>query len=354
MKILDKEIGDGNPCYITLEAGPTHNGINSAIKLVDLAAESGADAIKFQIFDPDTLVADRSLPFTYDILLDRETGLVETVSEPLYDILCRRCLTEEEWLKVKSHCDGHGLAFFSTVTDDCTFSIIEKLNLPSYKIASSDINHHPLIRKVAKLGQSVQLDTGNATLGEIEAAVDVIKSEGNDNIIIHNCPSGYPARLQSINLNLIKTIKQLFQCPAAFSDHSPGWDMDIAALALGANLIEKTITLDKTTPSVEHIMSLEPSEIKKFVRTIRDVEVAMGSGRRVLTNEEKDKRIAYRRSIYTTAAAKKGDRLSSLKVEFRRPGFGLSPIGYEESQSMVLKRDVAANECIQSTDLEPA
>lgn len=351
MKINEKEIGDGQPCYITLEAGPTHNGLMSAMALVDVAKTSGADAIKFQIFDPDHLVSDRNLLFSYEVLLDQVSGKTETIVEPLYDILCRRCLSTNEWKKIKRYCDEVGIEFFSTVSDDSTFSLIESLELPSIKIASADVNHFPLIRKIARMGKTVQLDTGNATLGEIEAAVDIIREEGNENIIIHNCPSGYPARLPSINLRMIPTIHQLFKTPVAFSDHSPGWEMDIAALALGANLIEKTITLDKTTRSVEHIMSLEPNEVSSFVQSIRDVEVALGHPRRILTDMEKDKRQSIRRSVFLPDGVVKGTRLKDAKVEFRRPGFGISPEQYEQYCDMAFRNDMNAGANVQMEHL---
>ena len=284
--IGNRQVGDGYPCFITFEAGPTHNGLKSAIKLVSLAAEAGADAVKFQIFDPDLLVADRKQLFSYEVLVDRDTGETATVEESLYELLCRRCLQTEEWKKLKAHSDSLGLAFFATVAFESDIELLEELECDSIKIASADVNHFPLIRRAARTGMCLQLDTGNATLEEIESAVDVIKAEGNENIIIHQCPSGYPARLESINLNIIRTLKQMFPYPVAYSDHTPGWDMDIAAVAIGANLVEKTITEDKTTRSVEHIMSLEPGEMKTFVKVIRDLEIAMGSNRRVLHEEE--------------------------------------------------------------------
>jgi sialic acid synthase SpsE len=222
----ERKIGDGEPCFITFEAGPTHHGLESAKRLVTLAAEAGGDAVKFQVFDPDRLVADRNLPFSYDVLLDRETGRTETVTEALYDILCRRCLSEDEWRELKRHSDSLGLAFFATVGFEKDIELLADLGCHSIKIASADVNHFPLIRKAARTGMCLQLDTGNATLGEIESAVDVIRDEGNENIIIHQCPSGYPARLESINLNIISSLKRLFPYPIAFSDHTPGWDMD--------------------------------------------------------------------------------------------------------------------------------
>lgn len=344
-------VGDGQPCFITYEAGPTHDSLASAKRLVKLAAEAGADAVKFQTFDPDRLVADKKLTFSYEVLVDRASGKLETIEEPLYDILCRRCLTEREWRELKAYSDSLGLAFFSTVSFEEDIRLLESLGCDSIKIASADVNHFPLLRMAARTGMCLQLDTGNATLGEIEAAVDVIRAEGNENIIIHQCPSGYPARLSSINLNIIPTLKRMFPFPVAFSDHTPGWDMDVAALALGANLLEKTITEDRTTRSVEHVFSLEPQDMRGFIQAIRDVEVALGSNRRIMHAEELQKRQRIRRSVYLKQAVRKGQKLADAVVEFRRPGFGIGPDRYEELLECTLAHDLPAGHCLAMDDL---
>lgn len=348
----EHKIGDGHPCFITYEAGPTHDGIDSAKKLVSLAAEAGADAVKFQIIDPDRLVADKKQPFTYDVLIDRETGETETVSEPLYDILCRRALSKDEWKEVKKRSDSLGLAFFATIGFEDEIKLLEEISCHSIKIASADVNHFPLLRLAAKTGMCLQLDTGNSTLGEIESAIDVIRSEGNENIVIHQCPSGYPARLESVNLRIIQTLKQMFGYPAAYSDHTPGWDMDVAAVALGANLVEKTITFDRMTRSVEHIMSIEPHEMKDFVQVIRDLETAMGSSRRIMMPEESKKRVAYRRSIFLAEAVKEGQKLAEAKVEFRRPGYGIPPDQYDGLLDYVFTSDLPEEHRLSFQDLQ--
>ncbi len=347
-----RKIGEGEPCFITFEAGPTHDGIESAKRLVTLAAEAEADAVKFQICDPDRLVSDKKQLFSYEILVDRQTGKTETVSEPLYDILCRRALTSNEWAEVKRHSDFLGLAFFATVGFEDEIELLEKLRCDSVKIASADVNHWPLIRRVARTGMCVQLDTGNATIGEIEEAVDIIRSEGNENIIIHNCPSGYPARLESINLNLIPTLKRMFIYPVAFSDHTPGWEMDIAAVALGANLVEKSITEDRMTPSIEHIFSLEPSEMKSFVKKIRDLEVALGNSRRVLHPDERESRKAIRRSAFLKRSVRKGSLVKDAEIEFRRPGYGISPNVLETNMKRTFSNDLPAGHMIKFSELE--
>jgi N,N'-diacetyllegionaminate synthase len=351
VKFGSREVGDGSPVFIVFEAGPTHAGLDSAKALVSHAARAGAHAIKFQIVDPDRLVADRKQVFRYDILLDRESGATETVEEPLYDILKRRVLTREQWREVKAHSDHEGLAFFATISFDDEVDLLVELGCHSIKIASADVNHYPLIRLAARTGMCLQLDTGNSNLGEIERAIDVIRAEGNENIIIHQCPSGYPAHVDSINLRIIETLRQMFPYPVAFSDHTPGATMDIAAVAMGANLVEKTITLDRTTRSIEHIMSLEPVEMAKFVRTIADVERAMGSPRRILHQAEEKRRFAYRRSVFLDAPVKVGQLLRDAKVLFRRPGFGVAPDQYEAWPDARFRYDLPAGHMVTASDL---
>lgn len=323
--IGNRTIGDGHPCFITYEAGPTHDGLQTATTLVRAAAEAGADAVKFQIIDPERLVADRKQLFGYEYLVDRRTGETREKSEPLYDILKRRALTRDEWRELKALSDSLGLAFFATVSFESDVDFLAELGCDSIKIASGDVNHFPLIEYAARTGISLQLDTGNSTIGEVEAAVDVIRRTGNERIIIHHCPSGYPARREGINLRVIQTLKSMFPYPIAFSDHSPGWDMDVAAVCLGANMVEKTITLDRTTPSVEHIMSLEGADIERFVHVIRDLEAAFGSPRRILHEAEARKRDMVRRSIFVARDLAAGQTISLADLDFRRPGTGISP-----------------------------
>lgn len=347
----DRKVGDGAPCFITFEAGPTHDGFDTAKRLVELAAEAGADAIKFQILDPERLVADKKQTFSYDVLVDEESGRTERVTEPLYDILCRRAMSRDEWRNLKRLSDSLNLAFFATIAFDDEIELLQELGCDSIKIASGDVNHWPLIKKSARTGMCIQLDTGNATIGEIEGAVDIIRSEGNESIIIHNCPSGYPARLESINLNLIPTLKRIFPYPVGFSDHTSGWNMDIAAVALGANLVEKTITEDRTIRSVEHIISLEPKEMKIFVNRIREIEIAMGTSRRVLHTEELEKRKAIRRSAFLKKPIIEGQSVKDVEIEFRRPGYGIAPNEFEKISDAIFLKDLPAGHLIRFEDL---
>lgn len=326
MVSIDKQkVGDGYPVFIVFEAGATHDSLESAKELVRNSVEAGADGVKFQVLNPDRLVPDRSQPFAYEILVNPETGESKQVTEPLYDILKRRYLNFDQWRELKEFCDDLGIIFFSTATFEEEVDFLKDIGVDTLKICSGDINHLPFIRYCAETGMSIQLDTGTSTIGEVEKAYEEVLRAGNNRIIIHNCPSGYPARLESINLKVIPTLKQLFLCPIAFSDHTPGWEMDIAAIALGANMVEKTITLDRTCQGPEHIFSLEPEDMKKFVKSIRDIEIALGSSRRVLSEDER--RISWntRRSIVLKKDVKKGDVVEKNTLDYTRPGTGIEP-----------------------------
>ena len=318
-------IGDGQPVFIVCEAGATHTGLSSAMELASHAARAGADAVKFQIIDPERLVPDRSQPFTYGVLTDRDTGETRDVTESLYGILKRRYLDFDQWRALKNHCDDLGIIFFSTVTFFHEADLLIRIGVDTVKICSGDITHFPLIRYCAQKGLGIQLDTGNASLGEVERAVDEILKTENSKYMINHCPTGYPARAENINLRMIPTLKQMFGCPVAFSDHTPGWEMDVAAISLGANMVEKTITLDRTTRGPEHQFSLEPREMKEFVQSVRHLETALGRSRKVCTDQDRKMAVGGRRSMVLAKNVKKGELLSQAMLDYARPGTGLSP-----------------------------
>jgi len=349
--INGREIGGEFPCFITFEAGPTHDGFDTACKLIEHSANNGADAIKFQILDPERLVADKNQLFEFEVLVNRETGETKKTSARLYDLLKSRSLEKQQWKELKSYADELNLAFFATAGFEDEIELLEEIGCQSVKIASADLNHIPLLRLAAQSNMVIQLDTGSASLGEVERAMDVIGQAGGSKVIIHQCPSGYPAYLESINLNMITTLKTMFNCPVAFSDHTPGWEMDIAAVALGADLVEKTITLDRMTPSVEHVMSIEPQQMAEFVRSIKNVEIALGNRRRVLSTEQITNRLAVRRSLFLAESAKSGALLQECSWVYRRPGFGIGPEHHDKIMKTRLKNDIHKGALLKWNDL---
>ena len=291
IKLGNKRIGINQDVYIVFEAGPTHYGLKSAFRLIELAAQANADAIKFQLCDHNRLIMTKNVMFSYDILVNKKKNISKTIEEPLIEIWKRRFLPKTDWKKLKEKCKQVGIDFFATVFFIEDIKVLKSIGVNSFKIASQDIKYKELIKECAKTKLPVQIDTGNATLADIETAVEWIKSQNNEKIIINHCPSGYPARFESVNLNIIKTLKQMFNYPIAFSDHSVGWEMDIAARSLGADIIEKTITLDRTIRSCEHIMSLEFEDMKKFVTSMRNLDIAFGKNRKSISMAEEKKKL---------------------------------------------------------------
>ena len=347
-----KFVGGELPAYIVFEAGPTHDGLEVALKLVDVAVSSGADAIKFQIIDVEKIIPDPTVMFTYKVLLDKNSGEVETVVESLKAILRRREMPLDDWRKVIEYCEQKGIEFFSTATNFEEIEFLASMNVGSIKICSGDIDCHYLLRKAAQYPWTVQIDTGNATIGEVERAVDVLEQAGCSNIIINHCPSGYPARLDGINLKVLQTLKQMFPYPVAFSDHTSGDTMDIAAVALGADMLEKTITLDRTCRSPEHIMSLEPEDTLSFVKKIREVEQALGHPRRILSEKERATSSVARRSIVAGRAIPAGSTLTQEDLDYARPGTGLAPHLDTLIQGKKLCREYKKGEQICLSDIQ--
>ena len=348
IKLGKKLIGEKQKTFITFEAGPTHNGYSSAKKLIESAAKSGADAIKFQIIDADRLMADKNVLFEYKVL-DKNQSI--TKKDPLYDLLKKRMLTRKEWTNLKKIADSLGICFFATIGFKEEIDFVCEIGCQSIKIASSDVNHIDLIKYASKKKINIQIDTGNSSISEIETAVNVIESTGNKNIVIHHCPSGYPAKVNNINLNIIKTLNQMFPYPIGFSDHSPGIDMDIAAISMGASLIEKTITENKKTKSVEHMFSIETKDCKGFVEKIRFMENAFGNSRRKFTAQELKNRKNVRRSPYVKTTAQINTPLKNLEVEFKRPAFGLSLSEFNNSKAKKLNKKLEAGSVITKGDI---
>jgi len=325
IRIKNLHIGDHHPVCIVFECGPTHNGLLSAKKLVDIAFKSGVKCIKFQMLSAEKLVSDKKQVFKYSILTNRETDESAEIEESLYEILRRRELSKEEWAELANYINSKNMIFICTVLHKEDIPFLKEIGCDSLKIASADIDFVPILKAAANSGLNVQIDTGSSSLEEILFAVKVLEENGCQSLIIHHCPSGYPARLESINIKMIKTLRDVFQkYPIAFSDHTPDADMDIAAITQGVNLVEKTITEDRATKSVEHIFSLENNEIKNFVKRIKDLEIALGSYNRTFSKKQVEKTKLIRRSAHTVEPILKGEKIDENKISFMRPGTGFS------------------------------
>ncbi len=329
------------PTRVVFEAGPTHSGIDEALALV--AAAKGADAIKFQLIDADRLVADHEKRIAFKVL---DNGEMSERTESLHAILKRRELEPDDWLALRDAASEAGLAFYSTAAYEDEFDfLIKEMEVDGVKIASADIDHLPLLRYVADRVSTaaheveVHLDTGSGELWEIDRAVTTLREGGVTRVVIHHVPSGYPAHTESINLRMLGTLRMMFpDHTIGFSDHSPGTSMDFAAIALGAELVEKTLTLDRTRPEIEHSFSLEPNEVAPFIAKVRELEIALGSTRRVLPADVLASRQGFRRSLYLTEPVKKGEPIEP--IECRRPGYGIPPASEAIIKGRTAKRDL--------------
>ncbi len=341
VKLGNKLVGDGHPCFIVFEPGATHTGLKSAKILVKAAADAGADAVKFQMIDTDRFMGEHHMMVEYK----SAAGMTK---EKMYEALKRRELKPDEWRELKKFCDKVGILFFSSASFPEEVDFLKELKSVAIKVNKGDINNPYLIDYISKTGLPVMLD-GREKFEELERGVEICENNGNKNIIIMHCPSGYPAKHAGVHLSAITVIKNVYNYPVGFADHSEGGIMNFAAVALGANLIEKTITLNKKTNAVEHIMSLEPSEMKPFIERLRAVEQALGNPRIIFSSRVKDE---IRRSITAKRKIEKGQKITIDDIDFKRPGSYLPANMYEEVVNRKAKRDIKEGEFIKLNDLE--
>jgi N-acetylneuraminate synthase/N,N'-diacetyllegionaminate synthase len=313
------QIGRGAPCFIVAEAGVNHNGdLHLARQLVDAAAASGSDAVKFQSFVASDVATPDAEPARYQ----REATGDSLTQRSLLGALE---LPEEAFEELARFARGRGILFLSSPFDHRSADYLESLDVPAYKISSGEITNLPFLRYVARKGKPVILSTGMATLGEIEEAVQAVRDEGVEEILLLHCVTSYPAPLESMNLRVIRTLRQAFQLPVGLSDHTRGHIASAVALALGACAIEKHLTLSHSLPGPDHQASAEPSEMAELVRTVRSVEMALGTGVRKPTTEEMEIRRVVRRSLVAAVDIPRGAVLTESMVAAKRPGTGVPP-----------------------------
>ena len=347
MMIGNKLIGESQPCFIIAEIGMNHDGSKQkAEDLIAVAAEAGADAVKFQTFKALDIV-NPALPADYD-----PQEPVPPQYEYFYQYIGQYELPYEYYDDLISCAAEHKLIFLST---PCSYGAVDFLaeRIPAFKIASMDLNNMSLLEKVGTQEKPVILSTGIGTLPEIEAAVKTLQVSGAKEVALLHCVANYPAKPDELNLRNIPMLKQAFGLPVGFSDHSLGVVNSVAAVALGACIVEKHITLDRKTPGPDHYFALEPADLKELVKNIREVESALGSSERRLTDSEEQKRATYRRSLVINRDLKKGRVLQEGDISVIRPGSGISPGELSKAIGMVLKQDLKAYTPLKWEYLEP-
>jgi N,N'-diacetyllegionaminate synthase len=313
-----RKIGEDETVFIIAEAGINHNGeLKLAKQLVDKAKESKADAIKFQTFRTEDLVTKKADMAEYQ---KRNIGK----GQSQYEMLKEKELSYDEFKELKKYCNEKGIIFLSTPHTEDSIDFLEPL-VPAYKIGSGDLTNLPFLEKVAKKDKPIILSTGMGTLGEVEEAVNTIYAQGNKDLILLHCVTNYPAAIENVNLKAMITLKNTFKTLVGFSDHTLGITIPIAAVSLGAKVIEKHFTLDKNIKGPDHKASLNPEELKEMVIEIRKVEKSLGNGiKKPIKEEEKIKKVV-RKSLVTSCDIKKGDIITKDKIKIKRPGTGIEP-----------------------------
>lgn len=337
--------GEPGPCFIIAEAGVNHNGdLGLAKQLVEVAARAGADAVKFQTFAADRLVTQSAPQADYQIA---NTGQVESQ----YAMLRRLELSPEAHQDLQAHCQALGILFLSTPFDEQSADLLESLNIPAFKMASGEITNHPFLAHVARKGRPMIISTGMANLAEVETALEEVANAGGPPVSLLHCTSNYPAPPHEINLRAMQTLRQAFGLPVGYSDHSQGLEISLAAVALGAAIIEKHFTLDRNLPGPDHAASLEPDELGALVRGIRNIEAALGDGRKRPSPSEASTAAVARKSLVAARTIKAGEALAPEMLEIKRPGTGLPPSALPYVLGRAPKIDLAPGDLIRLEDL---
>lgn len=336
---------DRSHVLVIAEAGVNHNGnLDMARRLVDTAAEAGADLVKFQTFKAQKIASEAAKKASYQA---RNEGVSSCVAEESQLEMLRRLeLSEGDHDALVAHCRDRGIGFFSSGFDMDSLDYLNELGLQQFKVPSGEITNLPYLRKIASFGKDLILSTGMATLGEIEAAIEAIEMAGvpRQHITVLHCTTEYPAPIDEVNLRAMMTIAQAFGVAVGYSDHTDGIEVPIAAVALGATIVEKHFTLDRTLPGPDHAASLEPRDLTAMVRGIRKIEVALGSPQKRVTPSEAANRAIARKSIVAARPIAAGELFSEDNLTTKRPGTGMSPMRWDEVLSRPAPRDFAPDE----------
>jgi N,N'-diacetyllegionaminate synthase len=327
--------------FIIAEAGVNHNGsIDLAKKLIDKASDAGADAIKFQSFKAEKLVTKSAKKAEYQ---EDTTGKEENQ----FQMIKRLELDYQKHEELINYCKCKDIMFLSSPFDLESIDLLNSLGIEIFKIPSGEITNLPYLRKIGLLKKKVILSTGMSTLGDIEKALEILKTSGTTDITVLHCNTEYPTPIGDVNLNAMNTIKNAFKVEIGYSDHTLGIEVPIAAVALGASIIEKHFTLDKTMEGPDHKASLEPDELKEMIRCIRNIEKALGDGVKRLTESEAKNINIARKSIVAGRNIKKDEVLTEENLEIKRPGEGISPMIWNEVIGRRAKRDFKEDELIE-------
>ncbi len=332
-----------NKIFIIAEAGVNHNGnMELAKKLIDAAVEAKVDAIKFQTFKTELCISKNAKKAEYQV---ENTG---NAKESQFEMVKKLELTSQNHCELISYCKEKNITFLSTPFDSDSIKLLHELGLSTFKIPSGEITNLPYLRQIGGLNKKIILSTGMANLGEVEAAIEVLVKSGTkrENISLLHANTQYPTPMEDVNLKAMITLKNAFGLEVGYSDHTLGIEVDIAAVAMGAKIIEKHFTLDKNMPGPDHKASLEPDELAAMVRSIRNIELALGDGLKHFSKSESENIKIVRKSIVAKRDIKKGEIFSEQNICVKRPGDGISPIRWDEVIGQISQKDYKQDDLI--------
>lgn len=334
ININNMRIGEGQKTFIIAEMSANHNqDFGRAVEIIKAAKEAGADAIKLQTYTPDTITFNSDNEY---FQIKQGTIWDGTTLHKLYET----AYTPWEWQpKLKKIAEEEGLICFSSPFDNTAVDFLEEMEVPAYKIASFELTDIPFIEYIASKGKPVIMSTGIAEIGEIYAAVEACRRQGNENVILLKCSSSYPSPLEDINLKTIPNMRETFNCSVGLSDHTMGYSVSTAAVALGASVIEKHFTLSRSDGGPDSAFSMEPEEFRSMVKSIREVEKALGTVTYELTEKQRNSR-QHSRSLFVVKDIKKDEKFTSENVRSIRPAFGLKTKYTNEVMGKKARKDI--------------
>lgn len=327
--------------FIIAEAGVNHNGnIEIAKKLVDVAVSAGADAVKFQTFKADKLASKQAPKAVYQ----NETT---DKNETQYEMLKKLELTEDMHRELVKYCKEKNIMFLSTPFDIDSVNMLVELGIDIIKIPSGEITNLPYLREVARRKKKVILSTGMSNILEVKEAVQILRLNGAEDIIVLHCNTQYPTPMEDVNLRAMISMREELNIPVGYSDHTQGIEVPIAAVAMGATVIEKHFTLDKAMEGPDHKASLEPDELTAMVKAIRNIEKALGNGNKDITESEKDNLLIVRKSIVAACRIEKGELFTEKNLTVKRPGNGVCPMKWDEIIGKVSDKTYEIDEMVE-------
>lgn len=346
MRIGTKQVGVGQPVFIIAEAGVNHNGnLELALRLIDAAADAGADAVKFQTFRAEDLAAPSAEMAEYQ---KQNLG----VQESQFDMLKKLELAEADYPALLERCRERNILFISTPhSGQQSLDFLVRLNVPAIKLGSGELTNLPFLRSVARYGRPVILGTGMATMDEIEEALEAMRSAGGRDFVFLHCTSNYPCRLSEVNMRAMQTMAERLNVLVGYSDHTLDLQVPVMAVAMGACVIEKHFTLSRTLPGPDHVASLEPHELRQMVENIRKAETILGHAHKRPNPSELSTMAVARKSLVTLAPVRAGERFTSENVGIKRPGTGILPKYLDRVQSQVAGRDLPAGHVLMPDDV---